>query len=107
MKPSRLTRFLPLTLAGITMTLPVSAGTWDGGSEADSNTGTAANWVGDTLPNASGATIIFDGNTRTDVFNNYLTNVAGMTFASGAGHSLSAATGLKQRAGQRFRTTTA
>ena len=61
-----------------------AAGTWDGGSAVDSNTGTQENWDGNTLPDASGADIIFAGSARTDVHNDYLTNVKSITFASGA-----------------------
>lgn len=107
MKAARLLkqRFLT-TLAGIAFTLSATAGTWDGGSEVDSNTGTDENWVGNELPSATGAAIIFDGNTRTSVFNNYLTSVGSMTFASEAGAFTFSGDSIEVASGTIFRNDT-
>jgi hypothetical protein len=55
--------------------------TSDGGG-ANGNTGTAANWVGDVAPAATGDNLIFAGTTNLAVTNNSITS---LTFEAGAG----------------------
>lgn len=57
--------------------------TWTGGGTNDFWS-TAANWSG-TSPGATGATLIFDGNTRLGPNNDIVTSLNGITFAASAG----------------------
>ena len=60
--------------------------TWDGGG-GDNLWSTGANWVGDVAPTPSTSLFLtFPGSTRTSPFNDRadFSNVAGITFASGA-----------------------
>lgn len=63
--------------------LPLHANTWDGGG-ANGNTATAENWLGDTLPATTGESVTFGGSLQTTVNNDWLEQVTGITFASGA-----------------------
>lgn len=81
-------------VTSLLLSLPLQGGQWDGGGDPDPNTGLAANWVGNTLPNAAGADVIFAGNLNTNVNNNYLTQLNSLTFASGAGSFVIGGDGL-------------
>ncbi len=72
------------TACVLSLSLPLHAGTWDGGG-SDGNTGNALNWAGDDLPDVTGASITFGGSLQTAVNNNYFEQLNGVTFAAGAG----------------------
>lgn len=82
--PMKTPRYRQLALAAaLIFALPLNGQVWDGGG-ANGNTGTAANWVDDDLPDTTGADITFAGSTNTNVNNNYFTQLNSLTFASGA-----------------------
>lgn len=78
---------LLLILAALLFTLNLHAAisTWDGGSLVDNNWSTAANWVGDVVPN-SGDDLVFSGSTRTSPTNDFAagTSFNSISFSNGA-----------------------
>lgn len=69
----------------LSFTVLPAAAIWDGGSLADNKWSSAANWVGDAAPAASGSSLVFAGTTRLtpDMDGNY--SATGVTFSNTAG----------------------
>jgi autotransporter-associated beta strand protein len=64
-------------------TLQAATSTWTGGSGANSNWSTAANWGG--TATANGNALVFGGTTRLTPNNDTLTGISSLTFSAGAG----------------------